>query len=61
MALNLKGMRFLKDVIPVSIRWYAAYPLSHRNVEEMMKERGVDVDHSTINSTSLMRQNPINQ
>ena len=33
----------------MGIRWYVAYPLSTRHVEELMKERGVTVDHSTIN------------
>ena len=47
--LNFKGMRFPIDVILVCIRWYAAYPLSYRHLEEMMEERGVSVDHSTIN------------
>jgi len=42
-------MRFPIDVILVCIRWYAAYPLSYRHIEEMMEERGVSVDHSTIN------------
>jgi len=46
--LNTKGMRFPIDVILVCIRWYAAYPLSCRHLEEMMEERGVSVDHSTI-------------
>jgi putative transposase len=30
------------------IRWYQAYPLSYRHLEEMMEERGVEVDHSSI-------------
>ena len=47
--LNTKGMRFPIDVILVCIRWYAAYPLSYRHLEEMMQERGVAVDHSSIN------------
>ena len=47
--LNTKGMRFPIDVILVCIRWYAAYPLSYRHLEEMMEERGVFVDHSSIN------------
>lgn len=47
--LDIKGMRFPLDVILVCIRWYAAYPLSYRQLEEMMQERGVNVDHSTIN------------
>jgi putative transposase len=47
--VNFKGMRFPIDVILVCIRWYAAYPLSYRHLEEMMQERGVSVDHSSIN------------
>lgn len=39
--LKMKGMRFQKEVILLSIRWYAAYPLSYHNPEEMMHERGV--------------------
>jgi putative transposase len=31
------------------VRWYVAYSLSYRDVEELMLERGVEVDHSTIN------------
>ena len=41
--LATKGMRFPIDVILVCIRWYAAYPLSYRHLEEMMHERGVFV------------------
>ena len=41
--LNFKGMRFPIDVILVCIRWYVAYPLSYRHLEEMMEERGVGV------------------
>jgi putative transposase len=33
----------------MGVRWYVAYPLSTRHVEELMLERGVHVDHSTIN------------
>jgi putative transposase len=51
--LNFKGMRFPMDVILVCIRWYAAYPLSYRHLEEMMEERGVSVDHSTINRWAI--------
>jgi len=51
--LNTKGMRFPLEVILVCIRWYAAYPLSYRHLEEMMEERGVQVDHSTINRWSI--------
>ena len=33
----------------VSIRWYAAYPLSYRHLEKIMQERGVFIDHSSLN------------
>ena len=51
--LATKGMRFPLDVILVCIRWYAAYPLSYRHLEEMMQERGVFVDHSSINRWTI--------
>src|SRR5450830_184140 len=51
--LNFKGMRFPIDVILVCIRWYVAYPLSYRHLEEIMEERGVSVDHSTINRWAI--------
>jgi len=51
--LDTKGMRFPIDVILVCIRWYAAYPLSYRHLEEMMEERGVCVDHSSINRGAI--------
>ena len=47
--LNFKRRRFQSEIILICIRWYLAYPLSYRHIEEMMKERGVAVDHSTIN------------
>ncbi len=37
----------------VCVSWYAAYPLSFRNIEEMMTERGVFVDHSTLHRWSI--------
>ena len=51
--LAAKGMRFPIDVILVCIRWHAAYPLSYRHLEEMMQERGVFVDHSSINRWAI--------
>ena len=46
--LDFKGHRFEKTIILLCVRWYLAYPLSYRNLEEMMEERGVRVDHSNI-------------
>ena len=51
--LNSKGMRFPIDVILVCIRWFVAYPLSYRHLEEMMEERCVEVDHSSINRWAI--------
>jgi putative transposase len=51
--LKMDGMRFPREIILVCIRWYAAYALSYRNLEEMMKERGVSVDHSTVNRWAI--------
>ena len=47
MAVSFKGAHFPKEVILMGVRWYVAYPLSTRHVEELMEERGVDVDHAT--------------
>src|SRR2546425_11988363 len=49
MAISFKGAHFPKEVILMGVRWYLAYPLSTRHVEEPMAERGVEVDHSTMN------------
>jgi len=46
--IDFKGHRFEQDIILTSVRWYLAYSLSYRNLEEMMAERGVEVDHVTI-------------
>ena len=43
-----KGRHFDRSVILLCVRWYLAYGLSLRNLEEMMAERGVGVDHATI-------------
>jgi len=42
------GFRFPREVIAVAVRWYLRYGLSYRDVEELLAERGVDVDHVTI-------------
>jgi putative transposase len=49
MAISFKGAHFPPEVILMGVRWYVAYPLSTRHVEELMEERGVEVDHATIN------------
>jgi transposase-like protein len=49
MAINFKGAHFPPEVMLMGIRWYVAYPLRMRHVEALMEERGVGVDHTTIN------------
>src|SRR5437867_11067093 len=49
MAISFKGAHFPPEVILMGVRWSVAYPLSTRQVEDLMEERGVEVDHSTIN------------
>jgi hypothetical protein len=44
----LKRLHYPLDVILLCVRWYVAYSLSLRNLEEMMAERGFEVDHSTV-------------
>jgi transposase-like protein len=42
------GFRFPPEVIVVAIRWYLRYGLSYRDVEELLAERGIEVDHVSI-------------
>jgi transposase-like protein len=49
----LKRLHYPLEVMLVCVRWYAAYPLSFRHLEEMMQERGVFVDHSTVHRWAL--------
>ena len=48
MAVSFKGAHFPQEIILTGVRWYVAYPLSYRHVEELMEERGVEVDHAII-------------
>ena len=47
-ASAFAGFRFPREVISVAVRWYLRYGLSYRDVEELLAERGVNVDHVTI-------------
>jgi transposase, IS6 family len=50
---SFKWRHFLPEIILLNVQWYCRYPLSYRNLEEMMAERGVEVDHSTIHQWVL--------
>jgi transposase-like protein len=53
-----KWRHFEAEVILLCIRWYLRYALSYRDLEEIMRERGLHVDHTTIYrlSSSAMPQ-----
>ena len=42
------GYRFSREVIALAVRWYLRYGLSYRDVEELLADRGITVDHVTI-------------
>jgi transposase, IS6 family len=42
------GFRFPPEVITVAVRWYLRYGLSYRDLEELLAERGIEVDHVTV-------------
>jgi IS6 family transposase len=42
------GFRFPPEVITLAVRWYLRYGLSYRDVEELLAERSVEVDHVTV-------------
>jgi putative transposase len=47
--MKFSGRHFPKGVILTTVQWYLRYKLSYRDVEEPIAERGIRVDHSTIN------------
>jgi transposase-like protein len=47
--ISFQGAHFEKDIILTCVRWYVASPLSYRQLEELMQEHGVPVDHATVN------------
>jgi transposase-like protein len=42
------GFRFPLEVITLAVRWYLRFGLSYRDVEELLAERGIEVDHVTV-------------
>ena len=45
---DFKGRHFGGEIVLWAVRWYCRYGISYRDLEQMMAERGVSVDHSTI-------------
>ena len=52
---DFKGRHFEGEVVLWAVRWYCRYGVSYRDLERMMGERGVSVDHSTIYRGSVTR------
>ncbi len=45
---NFKWKHYKSEIIITCVRWYLKYPLSYRNLEEIMEERNVEVEHTRI-------------
>lgn len=45
---DFKGRHYQGDIILGCVRWYCKYGISYRDLEEMMLERGIEVDHTTL-------------
>jgi hypothetical protein len=45
---SFKGRQFTAEVILWAVRWYLMFPISYRDLELMLLDRGVEVDHTTI-------------
>jgi putative transposase len=61
MPVSFKGAHFPQEIILTCVRWYVAYPLSTRHIEELMQERGVSVDHATVNRWVLKYSPPLEE
>jgi transposase-like protein len=47
-ARAFRGFRFPAEVIHWTVRWYLPFPISYRDLERMLADRGVPVDHTTM-------------
>src|SRR5215510_15264398 len=61
MPVSFKGAHFPQEIILTCVRWYVAYPLSTCHIEELMQERGVSVDHATVNRWVLKYSPPLEE
>jgi transposase, IS6 family len=57
-AAQFRGRHFQDEIIVLCVRWYLRYSLSYRDLEEMMAERSLSLDHSTI-ARWVLRYAPI--
>lgn len=54
--MDFKGSQFEREIILWGVRWYVAYPISYRQLEEMMGERGVAIPRSIAGSSNMPRR-----
>ena len=47
-SVAFAGFRFPPDVVVLAVRWYLRFGLSYRDLEELLAERGIEVDHVTL-------------
>jgi len=47
--ISFKGAHFPKEIILYAVYFYVRYGVSYRDLEEIMEERGVNIDHATLN------------
>ena len=45
---GFKGRQFTSEIILWAVRWYLMFPVSYRDLELMLQDRGVAIDHTTI-------------
>src|SRR3954462_10710058 len=55
---DFKGRHYEVTLIMQAVSWYLRYPLSNRDIEELFLERGLEVDHSTLNRWVLAYASP---
>ena len=58
MTIDFKGSHYPKEVILHAVFFYVRYAVSYRDLEEIMVERGVQVDHATLNR-SVIKFSPL--
>ena len=55
-STSFKWRHFQAEIILLCVRWYRRYPLSYRDLQEIMLERGLHVDHTTIYHSRATRR-----
>jgi putative transposase len=59
MTLNFSGRHYPKEIILQSLRYYLAYKLSYREIEEVFAEQNIHFDHSTLNRWVIKYSPPL--